>query len=95
MSLKPYFLPQNLKMEKPSAILLDIEGTTTDPTFVSRKLIPVIESNVPNYFRETYSRSETKELIKRIREARAAATEEEQRMNYLDNLQNFLTCLSN
>ena len=65
------------RVDKPAAILLDIEGTMTDISFVSKVLFPFIKANVANYFEDTYNRPETQELIRRMRESRKAATEAE------------------
>ena len=65
------------RVDKPAAILLDIEGTMTDIHFVSKVLFPFIKANVSNYFEESFNKPETQELIKRMRESRNAATEAE------------------
>lgn len=65
------------RVEKPSVILLDIEGTMTDISFVSKKLFPFIKANIETYFDECYARPETQELIKRMRESRRTLSEEE------------------
>ena len=56
-------------IRKPSVILLDIEGTTTDIGFVSKTLFPFIKANIGNYFNEAYNRVECQELIQRLRES--------------------------
>ncbi|KAH9408124.1 Enolase-phosphatase E1 [Tyrophagus putrescentiae] len=66
-----------MRVEKPSVILLDIEGTMTDISFVSKKLFPFIKANIETYFDECYARPETQELIKRMRESRRTLSEEE------------------
>ncbi|KAH9395576.1 Enolase-phosphatase E1 [Tyrophagus putrescentiae] len=67
-------------MERPSAILLDLAGTTTDLALVSRRLAAFLTAptSAQSYLRETFDRPETKELVRRLREARGGATEEEQ-----------------
>lgn len=67
----------SMRVEKPSVILLDIEGTMTDISFVSKKLFPFIKANIETYFDECYARPETQELIKRMRESRRTLSEEE------------------
>ena len=64
-----------IRVNKPAAILLDIEGTMTDISFVSKVLFPFIRANVAPYFEETFDRIETQELIQRMRESRNTATE--------------------
>lgn len=63
------------KLEKPSVILLDIEGTMTDISFVSKTLFPFIKLNVGNYFEESFAKPETQELINRMRASRNSDTD--------------------
>jgi len=56
------------KFAKPGAIILDIEGTTTDRKFVSETLFPFIRKQLTKYLTETYSATETKEAIQRLRD---------------------------
>lgn len=66
-----------LFIEKPSVILMDIEGTLTDIRFVSKKLFPFIKANVGTYFEETFDKPETQEIIKRLRESSRNVSKEE------------------
>lgn len=59
-----------VRVSKPAAILLDIEGTTTDICFVSKTLFPFIKSNIGRYFTDTYETPETREMVQRLRDSR-------------------------
>ncbi|CAG2121047.1 unnamed protein product, partial [Medioppia subpectinata] len=54
------------KLPKPKAIVIDIEGTTTDRKFVSRTLFPMIRQKFKEFLTKTIDKSETKELIKSL-----------------------------
>jgi enolase-phosphatase E1 len=57
------------KFQKPGAIILDIEGTTTDANFVSKTLFPFIRQKLDKYLNENYESTEAKEVIQRLRES--------------------------
>ncbi len=82
-------------MERPSAILLDLAGTTTDLALVSRRLAAFLTAptSAQSYLRETFDRPETKELVRRLREARGGATEEEQAQRKSSLKKNILSVL--
>lgn len=63
---------EEVVLSKPEMILLDIEGTMTDATFVSRTLFPFIEQNIKQWLTDTYDRKETKEMIERLRKSQVA-----------------------
>lgn len=65
----------SVTFNKPSIILLDIEGTTTDIGFVSKTLFPFIKANIGNFFEETFKRPETQELIDRMRKSAKSHSE--------------------
>lgn len=68
MSRKPII--QQVTMNRPMAILLDIEGTISDIKFVSHILLPFTKNNVRKYFDEMFDRPECQEMIERLRETR-------------------------
>ncbi|XP_046916939.2 enolase-phosphatase E1 [Dermatophagoides farinae] len=67
MSRKPI---QQVAMNRPIAVLLDIEGTISDIKFVSHILLPFTKNNVRKYFEEMFDRPECQEMIERLRETR-------------------------
>ncbi|XP_054153091.1 enolase-phosphatase E1-like [Oppia nitens] len=60
-------------ISKPKAIVMDIEGTTTDIHFVSQKLFPTLRKNMKQFLSDTFDTKETKELIQMLREEKRKA----------------------
>ena len=57
-----------LDIRKPTAIILDIEGTTTSPKFVSDVLFPFIRSHLKKYLKENWGKDELAVTIDKLRE---------------------------
>lgn len=64
----------DLTINRPEVILLDIEGTMTDSKYVSA-LFLFIETNIKKWLTETFDRKETKEMIERLRKSQIAFPE--------------------
>lgn len=56
-------------MRKPRAIVLNIEGTTTDRSFLSRALFPFFRNNVGHFFKDTVHKWTTGQMVDRLRAA--------------------------
>jgi methionine salvage enolase-phosphatase E1 len=54
--------------QKPEAIILDIEGTTTDKKFVSKTLFPILRKQMVNYLKENFNSIEVKEVVQRLKD---------------------------
>ena len=61
-------------ISKPKAVLLDIEGTTTDTHFISRDLFPLIKKNWDKFLEQTYDSPETQEFIRKLRQMQKSGT---------------------
>ncbi|RWS04270.1 enolase-phosphatase E1-like protein [Dinothrombium tinctorium] len=57
-----------VKIKRPKAIILDIEGTTTSAKFVAEKLFPYIRSHLKQYLRSAWHTEELAVTITRLRE---------------------------
>ncbi|XP_015788967.1 enolase-phosphatase E1-like [Tetranychus urticae] len=58
----------SIKVKRPSAIILDIEGTTTSVEFVSRVLFPYIRTHLKKYLNECWGQRPLMITIDRLRE---------------------------
>ena len=56
-----------VRLRKPKAIVMDIEGTTTSITFVSELLIPFIRKHLKRYLTENWGKNELMVTIDRLR----------------------------
>ena len=56
-----------MSTSKPSGIVFEIEGTTTDKNFLHETLGPFIKNNLQDFFNETFGWPEVKDLIKQLR----------------------------
>ena len=61
-------------IRKPKAVILDIEGTTTDSSFVSKTLFPLIRKNFEKFLDETYEDIDTKDMIRKLRQLQSSGT---------------------
>ena len=52
---------------KPTVILMDIEGTTTDRHFMSSTLSPFIKTHMKQFLEEAFEWPETKQVVKQLR----------------------------
>lgn len=57
-----------IDVRKPAAIILDIEGTTTSPKFVSDVLFPFIRSHLKKYLKDNWGKNELSVTIDKLRE---------------------------
>ena len=55
-------------LDKPSVILLDIEGTTTSISFVTKVLFPYARHNIRSFLTDNYDDLDIKEKMKEIKE---------------------------
>lgn len=54
-------------VRKPKAIILDIEGTVCEPSFIRDKLSPLLRSKLEDYLEDSFRQPEVAEWISRLR----------------------------
>lgn len=57
-----------MRISRPKAIVLDIEGTIIDPNFSSRVLYPFMRNNVLKFLKDTFQLRTTQKMIDRLRD---------------------------
>lgn len=57
----------SVRVRKPKAIIMDIEGTTTSSTFVSDSLFPFIRRYLKQYLVENWNKNELMLTIEKLR----------------------------
>lgn len=57
-----------IKMRRPRAIILDIEGTTTSVRFVAEILFPYIKTHIKKYLNERWGQPEVILTVNRLRQ---------------------------
>lgn len=67
MTRETYYKMSIIRISTPKAILLDIEGTTTDLSYVSKVLFPFIKSHLKQFLMETWGRPEVLDTVDRLR----------------------------
>lgn len=50
-------------------MVLDIEGTISDVSFVTKSLSPFTRNNIKKYFEDNFDTLETQEMIERLRDS--------------------------
>lgn len=64
-----------LKVKKPRAIILDIEGTTTSASYYPSAVAPYIRNNTENYLRSHWAEEHVQSIVKDLRIQAAANPE--------------------